>query len=315
MRTQDLDEAIETVTRIFCPHTIEVVGRAQKVDVRIDVKHPTFQPVVELSYDANIRIDTGFSHFLMMHAGSGAASTLQEGRNAEWRQGQTMPFSAGLQTKLSLDQRCMQKCVRLDTEKLEQLCARWLGRPLEQPLRFDLRPFSEDLERTWQGSLAYLRSIEGGRLPLAPAAKVAFDEFLLTMLLHHHPHNFSEEMVGGVPTPVPGLVRRAERFMADNAKAPITICDVAEHLGVSLRSLQAGFRSWRNSTPSDFLRQVRLERARDDLLRLDGDVSVTNVALRYGFSHLGRFSSYYQSAFGEAPSVTLRRGRHSIRRN
>jgi len=54
--------------------------------------------------------------------------------------------------------------------------------------------------------------------------------------------------------------------------------------------------------------------SRDDLLRLDGDVSVTNVALRYGFSHLGRFSSYYQSAFGEAPSVTLRRGRYSGRR-
>jgi AraC-like DNA-binding protein len=314
MRTQDLDEAIETVTKIFCPHTVEVVGRAQKVDVRLEVKHPTYQPVVELSYDADVRIETGFSRFLMMHAGSGAASTVQEGRIAEWRRGQTMPFSAGFQTQLRFDQRCMQRCVRLDTEKLEQLCARWLGRPLEQPLRFDLRPFSEDLEQTWQRSLSYLRSIEGGCLPLAPAAKVAFDEFLLTLLLHHHPHNFSEEMAGSVPTPVPGLVRRAERFMAENAKAPITVSDVAEHLGVSLRSLQAGFRSWRNSTPSEFLRQVRLERARDDFLRLDGDVSVTTVALRYGFSHLGRFSAYYQSVFGEPPSATLRRGRSSGRR-
>jgi transcriptional regulator GlxA family with amidase domain len=36
---------------------------------------------------------------------------------------------------------------------------------------------------------------------------------------------------------------------------------------------------------------------------------VTTVALRHGFTHLGRFSAYYQSAFGELPRTTLRRRR------
>ena len=44
--------------------------------------------------------------------------------------------------------------------------------------------------------------------------------------------------------------------MADNADTPITVSDVAAHLGVSLRSLQAGFRQWRNTTPNAYLRQV-----------------------------------------------------------
>jgi transcriptional regulator GlxA family with amidase domain len=118
-------------------------------------------------------------------------------------------------------------------------------------------------------------------------------------------------MAETVPVPVPGLVRRAERFMADNAETSITVSDVADHVGVSLRSLQAGFRSWRNSTPSAFLRRVRLQRVRDDLLRSDGESNVTTVALHHGFSHLGRFSAYYQSTFGGALSVTLRRGRSS----
>jgi AraC-like DNA-binding protein len=89
---------------------------------------------------------------------------------------------------------------------------------------------------------------------------------------------------------------------------------VADHLGISLRSLQAGFRQWRETTPTAFLRQARLQLVRDDLLRSGPEANVTTVALRHGFSHLGRFSAQYRSAFGEDPSATLRRGRAALAR-
>lgn len=314
MRTRDLDEAVQEVTKVFCPHTVEVVGRHRLVDVRLEVKHPTtLQPVVELAYEAPVRIDTNVSRLLVMHCVRGSAAAVQRGRTAEWRRGQTMPFSVGLETQLRLGPHFVSECVLLDIGKLEMLCSRWLGRPLDRRLRFALRPFSPDLEQVWQRSLAYLRPIQG--VTLAPAAKAAFDEFLLTLLLHQHPHNFSEELARPSPAPVPSLVRKAERFMADHAEAPITVSDVAEHLGVGLRTLQAGFRNWRNTTPTAVLRQLRLQRVRDDLLRADRESDVTTVALCYGFAHLSRFSAYYQSAFGETPSATLRRGRSSSKGN
>jgi AraC-like DNA-binding protein len=182
--------------------------------------------------------------------------------------------------------------------------------PVAERLRFELRPFSDELEQIWQRTLGYgWSSEEGGGLPLAGAAKAALDEYLLTLLLHHHPHNYSEELTRSVPTPVPGVVRRAERFIVDNASASITASDVADHLGISLRSLQAGFRQWRETTPTAFLRRARLELVRDELLQSGKEANVTAVALRYGFSHLGRFSAQYRSAFGEDPSATLRRSR------
>ena len=186
---------------------------------------------------------------------------------------------------------------------------RWLGHPLEEPLRFALRPFSDELEEIWRRTLSYLWSSEEHGLPLGAAAKSALDEYLLTLLLHHHPHNYSDEMARDTSAPVPGIVRRAERFMADNADTPVTVSDVAAHLGVSLRSLQAGFRQWRNATPNAYLRQVRLQLVREELLRSDKDASVTTIALQHGFMHLGRFSAQYRAAFGEGPSATLRRGR------
>jgi AraC-like DNA-binding protein len=92
----------------------------------------------------------------------------------------------------------------------------------------------------------------------------------LTLLLHQHPHNYSDEMADPTPVPIPGMVRRAERYMIDNAGAPITVSDVAAELGVSLRSLQTGFRHWRSTTPNLFLRQTRLQLVRDELRRSGG---------------------------------------------
>lgn len=306
MRTRDIDEAVEAVTKVFCPHTIEVMGNSP-VDARLAVRPALLQPVAELSYGAPVRIDSRVARLLIMHCARGSASAQQEGRSGDWRKGQTLPLSAGFDTQIRLDEAALQHVTLLDMEQVEAHCARWLGRPLEQPLRFSLEPFSDELERVWLNTVAYLSANEGSPIASSAPVKAAFDEFLFTLLLHHHPHNFNEALNENAPSPVPGLVRRAERFMADNVEAPITVSDVARHLGVSLRTLQAGFRNWRNSTPSLHLRQIRLQRAREELLMSDGDVSVTIVALQNGFSHLGRFSAYYHAAFGETPSVTLRR--------
>ena len=76
--------------------------------------------------------------------------------------------------------------------------------------------------------------------------------------------------------------------------------------GVSTRSLYAGFRDFVGASPMQYLRELRLERARAELLGSDA-ANVAAVALRWGFAHLGRFSSEYRQRFGETPSETLKR--------
>jgi hypothetical protein len=159
LRTRNLDEAIYAVTRVYCPHTIEVVGKARGIDAFLKVAHATFQPLVGLSYSAPVKIDAQnmVRLFLMMHCARGAASTTQEHRAAEWKAGQTMPFSANFDTKLSFDRDFVQKSLRLDMDRLEAQCARWLGHPLEERLRFELRPFSDELG----GLMSYGPGMEG----------------------------------------------------------------------------------------------------------------------------------------------------------
>ena len=101
-------------------------------------------------------------------------------------------------------------------------------------------------------------------------------------------------------------VMRAEEFLLAHLTTPVSAADVAEHVGVSVRSLSRGFNARHGMGPMAFLRARRFEAASEALRNTSsGEVSVTDVALRYGFSHLGRFSIEYRRRFGESPSETL----------
>ncbi len=82
---------------------------------------------------------------------------------------------------------------------------------------------------------------------------------------------------------------------------------IAEQLRVPLRTLQENVQRELGVGLAETLRRNRLRAARSILLEADPtESSVTEVALRCGFRHLGRFSVEYREAFGEKPSETLR---------
>ncbi|KAB1644948.1 AraC family transcriptional regulator [Gulosibacter chungangensis] len=105
----------------------------------------------------------------------------------------------------------------------------------------------------------------------------------------------------------PKIVRSVvERLRAEPARA-WTAADMAQVAGVSIRRLQQGFRDHLDTTPTDYLRLVRLERVRQELLAAAPGDSVTDIALANGVVHLGRFAAAYRRTYGERPSDTLRR--------
>jgi AraC-like DNA-binding protein len=154
------------------------------------------------------------------------------------------------------------------------------------------------------------KSVRG--LPLAGAEKVALDECLLALLLHYHPHNYSEELARTVPTPIPRAVRGAERFIIDNADSPITVSDVADHLGISLRSLQTGFRQWRETTLNCVLaaRSIGACVRRASALERGGQRDNRRLAARIFGSRAVQSPSIVRPR-GD-PSATLRRGRAAL---
>src|SRR5580700_10256291 len=121
MRTRNLDEATAAVTKVYCPHTTEIIGRKHALDIILDVERNKHVPLIRLSFNVPIKVDAqDFSHlFLMMHCSNGSACARQGTAMAEWRQGQTVPFSADIETRLRFDGAFVQRSIRLDLDKLE----------------------------------------------------------------------------------------------------------------------------------------------------------------------------------------------------
>jgi transcriptional regulator GlxA family with amidase domain len=109
------------------------------------------------------------------------------------------------------------------------------------------------------------------------------------------------------PAAQPQTLRRAIAFIQGNADQDIGLSDIAAAINVTPRSVQYMFRRHLGTTPLEYLRRVRLDRAHRDLQAADPAVdTVMAIAGRWRFSHPGRFSIAYREAFGHPPSRTLR---------
>ena len=308
LRTSDLGETIDAISCIYCPHEVEVRGSNRGVAAVLEVIHGGIQPIVGLRYSTPVRIDAGDFRqlMLMMTCVDGSATAVQQRSSATWHRGQTLPQSPGLSTQLDFDGRFAQTSVRLDIERLETLCSRWLNSPLDRPLRFELRPFPAELETAWAQAVALIQTYERMTIVLPQAAAASLDEFMLSLVLAQHPHTYSDDLRRLSRAALPRIVREAEHWMRIGGPET-SVSAVAARVGVSLRSLEAGFRESRQTTPTQYLRKVRLDAARAELLAPSESTTVTSVALANGFFHLPRFSAYYRTAFDEPPGLTLRR--------
>ncbi len=82
--------------------------------------------------------------------------------------------------------------------------------------------------------------------------------------------------------------------------------DLCRELGMSRTNLHRKLKALTDSSATEFIRKMRLERA-SRLLR-EGKHSVSEVAYQVGFESLSYFSKSFQEEFGTAPSEYIRKG-------
>jgi AraC-like DNA-binding protein len=101
---------------------------------------------------------------------------------------------------------------------------------------------------------------------------------------------------------------RISDYIDEHLKKDISVEQLAELANMSLRSLYMLFERKVGTTPKSYIRRRKLEQIHGRLSDPSAKVrNITEIAMDYGFLHLGRFSESYKSTFGELPSDTLRR--------
>lgn len=102
-------------------------------------------------------------------------------------------------------------------------------------------------------------------------------------------------------------IEKVYEYMHSRLRTPISLLDIAQAGGVSVRTLNLLCRRHFGLTPMEVLRNLRLDSIRSRLL-LQPDANITHVALDFGFGNPGRFAAYYRQRFNELPHETQRRG-------
>ena len=88
----------------------------------------------------------------------------------------------------------------------------------------------------------------------------------------------------------------------------LTPAELARVGSMSVRTLHATFHAELGISCMAYLRRLRLDHVRAELLRAGrSGVRVTDVAMRWGFIHPSRFAQQYRERFGELPSDTVKR--------
>jgi AraC family ethanolamine operon transcriptional activator len=109
------------------------------------------------------------------------------------------------------------------------------------------------------------------------------------------------------------LVREVERYVDARPDAPVHISEICSVQQVSRRTLHRSFYDAVGIGPVAFFRHKRLCAAHVALKNADPSrTRVSDIAVEFGFSEMGRFAGHYQSMFGESPSATLRKSVFNI---
>lgn len=309
-RSADLDCARDMVAQKFCRHRLEVAGGGRFHAVQ----HHRPGRLVSLnyiSYGADVMIDPGAleTFYLVQIPISGAATIRHHREEFVSNCGRAALLNADRETVMHWWAGCEQVLLQIPKAGFVAFAERQMDRRLPGDLVFDPRlDLTDPALRPWRLLVAALfRAANDESATSAGALTAAYtEERILETLLTRQPHNLSA-FIDARLMPAPRQVKRAQDFIRENAALPIALSDIAEASGVGARALQVAFKRSYGISPMHALTRERLRRARLDLERREAQTSVTDVALRWGFSHLGRFSADYRAEFGELPRETLRR--------
>jgi len=305
--SSDLDETRAMVGRVMKPHRLGIVGRSQRLDSRMQHVALGEVSLSRLRYGADVDIEPGLleDFFLVQMPVKGVARVECGDQAVESGPELASVLNPSERTAMRWRADSDQIMVRVSRTLLERTLSVQLGRPLHEGIRFGLGFRWRDSE-LWTQLLTYILECANQFQDLHRHRLVVthIEQLVAATLLSVHAHNYAHAAPARSSAVLPRHVRKVQEYLDAHAHEPIRAEQLAQVAGVSLRSLYAGFKEFCGVSPMQYLKDLRLERARAELLA--GSGSVGSIALRWGFGHLGRFSADYRARFGESPSESLR---------
>ncbi|WP_291865581.1 AraC family transcriptional regulator [Bradyrhizobium sp.] len=318
VHTTDVDEAADSIGRIFCPHALDPL-RHSWPDFHALHNCAAYSgiSVNYVAYGGSVSIDPGCldRFFLLQVPIRGRAQIRTGGREiATAPDGVASLLSPTLPTRMIWQDHCAQLILLVDRQQVESRAAALAERPagpVEFEPHIDLNtPFGRAL-RFQIEYLVDLAERAGPASDLSPVTVVTLREAIVGLLLTGQRHNLSGAINRSTPhrEALPAVLKRARDSLEAHAAEPLDLERLAQISGIGVRSLQLGFKRHFGVSISGVLLDIRLKHLKARLLNAGAGERITDIAFDLGFTHLSRMASFYRAKFGESPSETLRKSR------
>jgi AraC-like DNA-binding protein len=307
----DIDDTRALLNRFYYPLTLGVPAGPAGFTFRAEVIQLGPLTVGRLGFGASVTlIAPELDGYHVTIPTAGVVRTRHAGREVVAAASTAAIFGPGRPAQARYEAGSAELNVKISRSALEDELAELLGHPVKAPL--DLPPAIDvggGVAQSWLRLVQLLSSerADPSSLIWRPVIAEQLRRSVVKGLLLSVSHRYSDELNATPPNGPPRLVQRVIDAIHDEPERAFSVADLAAVAGVSVRTLQEGFRRHLGCAPMAYLQSVRLGRAHEELRREDpARITVAAVAHRTGFAHLGRFATTYRARFGVNPSETLR---------
>ncbi|NIA69374.1 AraC family transcriptional regulator [Pelagibius litoralis] len=315
LSSTDVDDVRETIKSLSSPHDFDVKGKRAVLDARVmaaqcgdlNLMHSTFGDV-RVDLKSREENTDGLLLFLLT---SGAGNARHGAQDIEFSVGRG--FFRDLAVPMNASEEGFGSfIIPLSKQRLKAHARTLIGDEAD-PMELAFDPeidFTAPGGAVVRNTVHYISEILDGPLRELnnPIITTQMEDLLLTQFLTLLPNSYQDFLNGrSVTTVVPYHVKRAREYIYAHADQKLGLADIARAAGCGYRGLQRGFMDAYGVSPMAYLRLVRLKRIRAQLLTGQGGGAISDVAKKWGFTHMGRFAEAYGREFGELPSETLRK--------
>lgn len=210
---------------------------------------------------------------------------------------------------LSMDSECKKIQLTLPATLVHDKLENLLGHRVSHRLEFDPSIDAGGLAGNWWRLIKYY--LDESPLGLSDFARMhlatEIETIIVKTLLFSQPNNYSKELERVCEIEIPAHIKKAKTFIELNAKYELSLEDIESAAGISRYKLLTDFKKNLGTSPMAYLKKFRLIKIREALISDRSSKNVSTIAVSWGCTHLGRFSTEYRELFGECPSTTSRR--------
>lgn len=303
----------EYVQQRVGPHRLEinpVHKRSNPGSASLSYRHFADLGILRISYGDEARVrcpDLAESYHLQIVTRGQCYWHYADEQRLLLHPGQALMMNSQERIDLSYSDDCEKIIIKVPEAVLEEGCLEQVGIVPRGGIRFDRRVINLNNVACFLRFLdALLIEANESRVELDRLQR-SYRDILINKLLRQFGSNIQELQAGSAA--MDRSFFELVSYIEAHIKEEIDVEELAQAGNVSVRTVYNQFSKHFGLTPRLYMKNVKLKSLREELVGNPKVRNVTEIALDYGFNHLGRFSSDYRKMFGELPSETFKRRR------